>query len=58
MLIPYHLPIWLYVVAPEKAGGKMRAMSTWLLDHAQALEIAVGLGFGVLFLYKGLTALR
>lgn len=58
MLIPYHLPIWLYVVSPDKAGGKMRSMSTWLMDHAQGLEVAVGLGFGVVFLYKGLTALR
>jgi len=57
MLVPYHLPIWLYVASPEKAGGKMRAMSAWLLDHAQALEVVVGLGFGALFLFKGLTAL-
>ena len=32
-------------------------MSGWLLDHSRMLEIVVGLGFGVLFLWKGLAVL-
>ena len=57
MLIPYHLPIVMYLVAPEKAGTSMRSMSGWLLDHSRMLEIVVGLGFGVLLLWKGLAVL-
>lgn len=57
MLIPYHPPIELYLVAPEKAGGSMRRVSGWLLDRSRMLEIVVGLGFGVLFLWKGLAVL-
>jgi len=52
MLIPYHLPIEMYLVAPEKAGTSMRSMSGWLLDHSRMLEIVVGLGFEVRFLWK------
>ncbi len=47
----------MYLVSPEKAGSSMRRMSGWLLDHARVLEIVVGLGFGAIFLWKGLTVL-
>jgi Sap, sulfolipid-1-addressing protein len=57
MLIPYHLPIELYAVSPQRAGSTMRAMSAWLLDHSRTLEIVVGFGFGAIFLWKGLAVL-
>jgi 4-amino-4-deoxy-L-arabinose transferase-like glycosyltransferase len=57
MLIPYHLPLDMYLVSPEKGGRMSRLMSEKLLDHARMLEIVVGLAFGVIFLWKGLTAL-
>jgi threonine/homoserine/homoserine lactone efflux protein len=57
MLLPYHLPIDMYLVSPEKAGNTTRSMSAWLLDHARVLEIVVGVAFGVIFLWKGVSAL-
>jgi threonine/homoserine/homoserine lactone efflux protein len=57
MLLPYHLPIDMFVVSRQKAGATTRAMSEWLLDHARILEIVVGLAFGVIFLWKGLAVL-
>jgi threonine/homoserine/homoserine lactone efflux protein len=57
MLIPYHLPLDMYLVSPAKAATSTRTMSEWLLGHARMLEIVVGLAFGVIFLWKGLAVL-
>jgi threonine/homoserine/homoserine lactone efflux protein len=57
MLIPYHLPIEMYAISPAWASRSMQRMSGWLLDHSRTLEIVVGVGFGVLFLWKGLAVL-
>jgi hypothetical protein len=32
-------------------------MSDWLLGHSRMLEIVVGLGFGAIFLTKGVVAI-
>ena len=32
-------------------------MSDWLLGHSRMLEIVVGLGFGAIFLVKGVLAI-
>jgi threonine/homoserine/homoserine lactone efflux protein len=58
MLVPYWLPTGMYVVSRDKAGGWMRTMSAWLLDHSRGLEVGVGIGFGVVFLTKGISALN
>ena len=50
MLIPYHLPIDMYLVSPETATLRTRKLSEWLLDRARILEIVVGLAFGAIFL--------
>jgi Sap, sulfolipid-1-addressing protein len=57
MLIPYHLPILMSLVSPKSAATMTRTMSDWLLGHARALEIVVGLAFGVIFTVKGLAVL-
>lgn len=57
VLIPYYAPIVLYVASPEKAGKQLNNMSGWLLSHSRLIEIVVGIGFGALFLSKGLATL-
>ena len=57
MLTPYYVPAVIYAVSPERAGGLLRRMSDWLLAHSRELEIVVGLGFGALFLIKGISTI-
>jgi hypothetical protein len=57
MLIPYHLPLDMYLVSPAKAATTTWTMSEWVLGHARMLEIVVGSAFGVIFLWKGLGVL-
>jgi threonine/homoserine/homoserine lactone efflux protein len=57
MLLPYYAPGVLYAISPERSGRQLRRMSDWLLGHSRGLEIVVGLGIGVIFLYKGIEAI-
>ncbi len=57
MLLPYHLPILLQVVAPQSSQRILGGMTEWLLARTRIIEIVVGLGLGGIFLYKGLSAL-
>lgn len=57
MLIPYHLPIDLQLVAPKRSQAILGGMTEWLLARTRLIEIVVGLGLGGIFLFKGLTAL-
>lgn len=57
MLIPYYLPAIYYAISPERSGHRLRQMSAWLLDHDRALEIVVGIGFGAVFLFKGIATI-
>ena len=57
MLVPYHLPIVLQVVAPRSSQRILGGMTEWLLARTRLIEIVVGLGLGGIFLFKGLTAL-
>ena len=57
MLIPYHLPIDLQLIAPQSSQRILGGMTEWLLARTRLLEIVVGLGLGGIFLFKGLTAL-
>jgi threonine/homoserine/homoserine lactone efflux protein len=57
MLIPYYAPIIVYVRAGDHAEERLTRMTDWLLSRSRALEIVVGIGFGVIFLAKGLQEL-
>jgi threonine/homoserine/homoserine lactone efflux protein len=57
MLIPYYVPAVLYAISPQRSGVALRRMSDWLLDHSRMLEIVVGIGFGAIFLTKGIASL-
>ena len=57
MLIPYHLPIVLRMIAPERSQSILGGMTEWLLARTRLIEIIVGLGLGGIFLFKGLGAL-
>ena len=32
-------------------------MTEWIMSHSKAIEIVVGIGFGAVFLWKGIGAL-
>lgn len=57
MLIPYYGPGVVYACSPQRAGKALARMSEWLLANARWLEIIVGIGYGSIFLGKGITAL-
>src|SRR3954452_7255285 len=50
MLLRWPVPRLMYLLSRGSAAATTRTMSQWLLDHARALEIVVGLAFGVTFL--------
>jgi cytochrome c biogenesis protein CcdA len=56
MLVPYYLPAVLYALSPQRSGRALARMSDWLLNHSRALEIVVGIGFGAVFLAKGIAS--
>jgi threonine/homoserine/homoserine lactone efflux protein len=56
MLIPYHLPIDLRLIAPRRSQSILSGMTEWLLARTRLIEIVVGLGLGGIFLFKGLRA--
>jgi hypothetical protein len=56
MLLPYYLPAVVYAISPRRSGNALGTMSDWLLDHSRALEIVVGIGFGAIFLAKGIAS--
>jgi threonine/homoserine/homoserine lactone efflux protein len=57
MLLPYYLPALIYTVSPERSARTLPRMSDWLLGHSRIVEIVVGLGFGAIFLAKGVIEL-
>jgi hypothetical protein len=57
MLAPYYGPALYYAASPERAATALARMSEWLLMHSRMLEIVVGIGYGSIFLVKGITAL-
>ncbi len=57
MLSVYYAPTIIYVLVPQKSQAMLGAITTWVIAHSRILEIATGLGFGVLFLWKGLAVL-
>jgi len=57
MLIPYYGPALFYQLRPERARLMLTPMTEWLLAHSKPMEVTVGIGFGVVFLVKGIGAL-
>lgn len=57
MLLPYWVPIAIVVLAPARAKPALARMTEWIMDHGRVLEVVCGFGFGVVFAFKGLTAL-
>jgi Sap, sulfolipid-1-addressing protein len=57
MLIPYWVPVAAFAIAPGRAKPALAVMTEWILSHARQLEMATGLGFGAIFLVKGVAAL-
>lgn len=58
MLIPYYGPALYYQLRPEHAKKMLTPMTEWLLSHSKPIEVIVGIGFGVVFLVKGIGALN
>jgi hypothetical protein len=57
MLSVYYLPALVYAVAPARASRLLGGLTRWILRNSRAVEIATGIGFGALFLWKGLDVL-
>ncbi|MFI5428572.1 GAP family protein [Aeromicrobium sp. UC242_57] len=53
-MLDFIVPIGLYVVLGDRARTALVHVKQWMLRHNRALSIAVLLGFGVLFLGRGL----
>ncbi len=53
----YYMPALIYMVVPKKASSLLARMTEWILANSRMIEIVVGLGFGAMFLYKGLVVL-
>jgi threonine/homoserine/homoserine lactone efflux protein len=57
MLSVYYAPALIYALFPARAARLLEGMTAWILRNSRKIEIVVGLAFGVLFLWKGLSAL-
>jgi hypothetical protein len=57
MLSVYYVPALIYMLMPERAGAILGRMTGWIMANSRMLEIIVGLGFGAMFVYKGLAVL-
>jgi threonine/homoserine/homoserine lactone efflux protein len=55
MLIPYYGPAVIYAAAPQRSARVLTMMSDWLLRNTGVLEVVVGLGFGAIFLWNGIS---
>jgi hypothetical protein len=51
------LLILLRAVAPQQTGGALKSATRWLEKNNRPITIAVGVIFGVLFLWNGITGL-
>lgn len=56
-LLPYWLPVAIFVLAPARATPALGRMTEWILGNARMLELVCGFGFGAVFAVKGVTAL-
>lgn len=56
-LIPAIVPLALSVAAPRAAGRMLTALGDAMHDHKRSMTVALGLGFGVWLVLKGLAEL-
>ena len=57
MLSVYYGPALVYMLSPARASKLLGRRTEWILGNSRMLEIVVGLGFGAVFLWKGLAVL-
>ena len=57
VLLPYYVPLIMYLVAPKRSLTMLRGFSNWLLERSRVVEIVTGVGLGALFLWKGVAGL-
>jgi hypothetical protein len=55
--LPVLLPVAAYAAAPGPSGRALGPVQAWLERYNRAIVIVVSLGFGTLFLWKGITGL-
>jgi hypothetical protein len=57
MLSVYYVPALVYALVPARAARLLGALTEWILRNSRVVEIVTGLGFGALFLWKGIFLL-
>ena len=57
MLSVYYAPALFYMFKPERAVPVLGRLTEWIMTNSRMIEIVIGLGFGALFLVKGLVVL-
>jgi threonine/homoserine/homoserine lactone efflux protein len=56
MLIGYYGPAVVYLLSPARSARVLGRLTEWILQNSRYVEIVVGLGFGAVFLVKGLQS--
>jgi hypothetical protein len=57
VLVFYYGPALVYAATPGRSARILGAMTEWIMSHGKAVEIVVGIGFGAVFLWKGIGGL-
>jgi hypothetical protein len=57
MLSVYYAPALVYMLVPDRAPTILGRVTEWIMTNSRMIEIVVGLGFGAIFLLKGLAVL-
>ncbi len=57
MLSVYYAPALVYMLVPDRAPAILGRVTEWIMTNSRKIEIVVGLGFGAIFLLKGLVVL-
>ncbi len=57
MLSVYYAPVLFYMLVPDRAVPILGRLTEWIMANSRRIEIVIGLGFGVVFLLKGLVVL-
>ena len=57
MLSVYYAPALFYMPVPDRAPAVLGRLTEWIMTNSRMIEIVIGLGFGSVFLFKGLVVL-
>ncbi len=57
MLSVYYAPILVYMLLPDRAPTILGRLTEWIMTNSRMIEIVIGIGFGLMFLSKGLAVL-